>query len=302
MTYSTTERTPPPRPCTSRPATKTAMCPASPAVSRPAANAATPQGRATRAPRRSPRSPPTTMPTTCATRNALNGQAYQASPWSSANAVGIAVPTAIASKAMKVTSRTRPAVVSRCARSSSRALASTTWSTLRSTASPRECFPRGDALERLAPAGGDLLGGGGDDLEQVADDAEVGQLEDRRLGVLVDRDDGLRGLHAGPVLDRTGDAHGDVELRGDGLAGLPDLEGVRVEAGVHRRPGGADRRAQGVRQALDDGEVLRRGDSAPTGDHDRGLGELRPRRLLLHHAVDHPGGLGRIRDRHGHRL
>src|SRR3954469_2996559 len=289
---------PPPSPCTARPATKTAMSPASPAVSRPAAKAATPQGSATRGPRRSPRSPPTTMPTTCATRNALNGQAYQASPWSSATAVGIAVPTAMASKAMKVTSRTRPAVVSRCARSSSRALDSTTRSTLRSTASPRECFPRGDALDRLAPAGGDLLGGGGDDLEQGADDAEVGQLEDRRLGVLVDRDDGLRGLHAGPVLDGTGDADGDVELRGDGLAGLAHLEGVRVEAGVDRGPRGADGAAEGVGQTLDEREVLRAGHTAAAGDDDRGLGQLRPTALLLDDPVGHPGLLGRIG--HGH--
>src|SRR5215207_855528 len=85
----------------------------------------------------------------------------------------------------------------------------------------------------LLLAGGDLLGGLGDDGVQVADDAEVGQLEDRGLGVLVDGHDGLRGLHAGAVLDRTGDADGDVELRGDGLAGLPHLEAVGVEAGVH---------------------------------------------------------------------
>src|SRR4051794_12987777 len=294
MTYSTTEITPPPRPCTSRPATKTAMCPASPAVSRPRANAPTPQGRATRAPRRSPRSPPTTIPTTWATRKALNGQAYQARPRRSATAVGIAVPTAMASNAMKVTSRTRPAVVRRCARSSSRALTPSTRSTLRSTEPPRECFPRGGAVERLALAGGDLLGGGGDDLEQVADDPEVGQLEDRRFGVLVDRDDGLRGLHAGPVLDRTGDAHGDVELRGDGLAGLPDLEGVRVEAGVDRRPGRADGGTEGVGELLDQREVLRAGHTATAGDDDRGLGQLRPAALLLDDPVDHADGLGGV--------
>ena len=57
------------------------------------------------------------MPTTEATRKALNGQPYQASPSSSATAVGIAVPTAIASKAMKVISISRPTVVRRCARS-----------------------------------------------------------------------------------------------------------------------------------------------------------------------------------------
>src|SRR3954468_21912867 len=39
------------------------------------------------------------------------------------------------------------------------------------------------------------------DLVQIADDAEVGELEDRRVLVLVDRDDVLGRLHADLVLD-----------------------------------------------------------------------------------------------------
>src|SRR5215469_18896008 len=92
----------------------------------------------------------------------------------------------------------------------------------------------------------DFLDELGDDLEQVADDAEVGDLEDRGLGVLVDRDDRLGGLHPGPVLDRAGDPDRRVQLRGDGLAGLADLEGVRVPARVGHRAGRADRRAERV--------------------------------------------------------
>ena len=61
-------------------------------------------------------------------------------------------------------------------------------------------------LNALALALGEFFGQLGGDGEQVADDTEVGQLEDGRLGVLVDRDDRLRGLHAGAVLDRTGNA------------------------------------------------------------------------------------------------
>ena len=55
------------------------------------------------------------MPTTEATRKAENGQPYQARPSSSRTAVGIAVATAIDSKATNVTSMSRPAVVSRWA-------------------------------------------------------------------------------------------------------------------------------------------------------------------------------------------
>src|SRR5688500_18529689 len=96
----------------------------------------------------------------------------------------------------------------------------------------------------------DLLGHGREHRVEVADDAEVDELEDRRLLVLVDRDDRLGGLHAGPVLDGAGDAVGHVELRGDDLAGLADLEGVGVPPRVDGRTRGAHGRTQGVGQLL----------------------------------------------------
>src|SRR5918999_5514685 len=68
----------------------------------------------------------------------------------------------------------------------------------------------------------------GQDLVQVADHAQIGELEDRRVRVLVDRDDVLGALHADLVLDRTRDARRQVELRRHRLAGLADLGGVRV--------------------------------------------------------------------------
>src|SRR3712207_5276391 len=184
---------------------------ASPAISRPVAKTSTPASTPGRGDRRSPTSPPTTMPTTEVTRKALKGQAYQATASSSATALGIAVPTAMASKATRVTRVSRPVVVRRC--SASQMLAP---STSRPTPYRTDCFPGraerrppsgtgapGDCVLLLLP-GVDLLGGSGDDGVQVADDTEVGQLEDRRLGVLVDGDDGLAGLHAGAVLDGTG--------------------------------------------------------------------------------------------------
>src|SRR5262249_14537075 len=61
----------------------------------------------------------------------------------------------------------------------------------------------------------------------------VGHAEDRRLGILVDRDDHLRILHAGQVLDRAADAAGDVQLRRDDLARLPHLPVVGRVARVH---------------------------------------------------------------------
>ena len=87
----------------------------------------------------------------------------------------------------------------------------------------------------------DRLGQLGQDLVQVADDPEVGELEDRRVRVLVDRDDVLRGLHPDLVLDRAGDPGREVQLRRDGLAGLADLRRVRIPAGVDDRARRRDR-------------------------------------------------------------
>src|SRR4029453_15781678 len=58
----------------------------------------------------------------------------------------------------------------------------------------------------------------GQDLVEIAHDAEVRELEDRRVRVLVDRDDVLGVLHADLVLDRPREAARQVPLRRDRLA------------------------------------------------------------------------------------
>src|SRR5947209_14776942 len=58
----------------------------------------------------------------------------------------------------------------------------------------------------------ELLGQLRDDLEQVADEAEVGDLKDRGFLVLVDGDDQLRILHARDVLDRARNADRDIDF------------------------------------------------------------------------------------------
>src|SRR5699024_6212204 len=92
----------------------------------------------------------------------------------------------------------------------------------------------------------DLLGELRGDRVQVTDDSEVGEVGDRCLGVLVDRDDVLRGLHTGTVLDRTGDPERDVQVRADCLTGLTDLELVRVPPGVDDGAGSTDGTTEGV--------------------------------------------------------
>src|SRR5580765_2944966 len=58
--------------------------------------------------------------------------------------------------------------------------------------SPSSVFTAGSFLEELLEFRGEQRR----DLEQIAHDAVVGDLEDRRLGILVDRADHLRGAHS----------------------------------------------------------------------------------------------------------
>ena len=137
------------------------------------------------------------------------------------------------------------------------------------------------------------LGELGQDLVQVADDAEVGELEDRGVRVLVDRDDVLRGLHADLVLDRAGDAGRQVQLRRDGLARLADLRGVRVPAGVDHRARGGDGALPPKRlgELLAELEALGLAEAAAAGDEDVGALDVDVGAALLA-ALDHRG-LGR---------
>src|SRR5438128_7984223 len=113
------------------------------------------------------------------------------------------------------------------------------------------------------------------DLEEVGDDPEVGDLEDRRLRVLVHGDDDFRGPHPRQVLNRARDAEAEIELRRDGPAGLADLEPVRPPAGVDGGPRGAHRGADHAAQLFEDHVVLRPLHPAPARDDRLRLGQLR---------------------------
>src|SRR4051794_31121516 len=138
----------------------------------------------------------------------------------------------------------------------------------------------------LALAGLHRFGQLRQDLVEVADDAEVGELEDRRVGVLVDRDDVLRGLHADLVLDRAGDPRREVQLRRDGLARLADLRRVGVPAGVDHRAGRRDGAAQGPREGLERLEALGLAEPATAGHEDVGALDVHVGAALLA-ALDH---------------
>ena len=126
------------------------------------------------------------------------------------------------------------------------------------------------------------------DLVEVADDPEVGELEDRGVRVLVDRDDVLRGLHADLVLDGAGDAGRQVQLRGDRLARLADLGGVGVPARVDHRAGGRHGAAHRAGQRLEGLEALGLAEPAATGHEDVGVLDVHVGAALLA-ALDHRG-------------
>src|ERR1700729_2585812 len=122
----------------------------------------------------------------------------------------------------------------------------------------------------------DRLGQLGNRLIQIRDQAVIGDLEDRRVFILVDRDDHLGILHAGEVLDRGGNADRDIEFRRHPLAGLADLPVVRRISGIDRGARSADAGAEFVGERLDIfGEILAALHGAAAGDDDLGRRQFR---------------------------
>src|SRR5688500_2519745 len=111
-------------------------------------------------------------------------------------------------------------------------------------------------------------------LEEILDQPVVRDRENRRLGVLVDRDDHLAVLHAREVLDRARDADRYVELGSYDLAGLPDLVFVGHEPRIDGGARGADRGAELIGERFEDLEVIRAAHAASAGDDDARRGEL----------------------------
>src|SRR5581483_4272322 len=92
------------------------------------------------------------------------------------------------------------------------------------------------ALSSGAEVGLGGLGKLGNDVEDVAHDPIVGNLENRGVGVLVDGDDETRRGHAREVLNRTAQAESDVQVGRNGLPRLSHLilvpDPARVDDGA----------------------------------------------------------------------
>src|SRR4029079_19034803 len=111
---------------------------------------------------------------------------------------------------------------------------------------------RGLLLPKFAECAFEL----GHRLEEIGDEAVIGDLEDRRFLILVDGDDDLRVLHAGQVLDGARNADRNIEIGSDDLAGLADLIVVRHEARIDRRARRANGSAELVGDLVEHMEVL----------------------------------------------
>ena len=109
------------------------------------------------------------------------------------------------------------------------------------------------------------------DVEQIADDAVIGDLEDRCLRVFVDGDNDPRLAHAGQMLDGAANAAGNIDLGRNDFAGLPDLERVIAVAGITGATRCADGTAEQVRELLQRLEAFRALHAAPARNDDFGF-------------------------------
>src|SRR3954463_11735993 len=110
-------------------------------------------------------------------------------------------------------------------------------------------------------------------LIEVGHQSIVGDLEDRRLLVLIDSNNHLGVFHPGEMLNGAGNSDRDVKLGRDHLAGLAALPVVRRIAGVDRGARGADAGPQLVRCGLDVfAEVVAALHGATARDDDLGRG------------------------------
>src|SRR3954447_12621037 len=139
---------------------------------------------------------------------------------------------------------------------------------------------------------------GGHDLEEVARDPVVRDFEDRRLGILVDRDDRARAFHPDEMLDRARDAKRDVELWRNRLSRAANLPIHGQPPRVADRAGGGELGAHRLRELLRDLDMLLPLDAAADRNNALGLREIDRLFRFLERRFRLLANLRRV-DRHG---
>ena len=89
------------------------------------------------------------------------------------------------------------------------------------------------------------------DFEEIADQRHVGDFDQRGFRIGVDGDDLLGALNAGEMLQRPGNADGNIEIGGNDLAGLADLPVIGSITSVDGGAGGADSRTERLTKGFD---------------------------------------------------
>ena len=133
------------------------------------------------------------------------------------------------------------------------------------------------------------------DVEQIADDAVIGDLEDRCLRVFVDGDNDPRLAHAGQMLDGAAMPQA-IDLGRNDFAGLPDLERVIAVAGITGATRCADGTAEQVRELLQRLEAFRALHAAPARNDDFGFRKVDFPVVLRTTSLPRSEGRGRVRD------
>src|SRR2546429_1407332 len=143
------------------------------------------------------------------------------------------------------------------------------------------------------------FGEGRHDLENVADDAVVGNFEDGGVRIFVDGDDGAGALHADDVLNRAADSQGQIEFRRDGLAGAADLALHGEPAFVANGTRCGDFTTQRFRERYGLWNILGRLDAAADGNYERRLRQVHGGFRFLE-EIERLGANLRRAQRYGH--
>src|SRR6185312_15317129 len=140
----------------------------------------------------------------------------------------------------------------------------------------------------------------GNNLEEVADDSVIGNLEDRCFLVLVDRDDRPGCAHSREMLDRTRYADCDVQIRTYQSPRLPDLIAVWTPTfvGYHPRCTDSSVTESGCK-LFHQMEILGSLESAAAADDYRRLAKVQLRATTQLHFLHHHTRRVRISDRRG---
>ena len=102
--------------------------------------------------------------------------------------------------------------------------------------------------------------------DAITHDGIPRRTEDGCRRILVDGDDGLRAAHAREMLDRTGNAQTQEELRGNGSTSLPHLVCIVEPSRLDERARAPQIRIKQLRQALHKRKILLGPDTAPHHD------------------------------------